>query len=71
MEDYFDWEYYVNTNQDLLEAGIDNHQIAWQHWINHGRNEGRNCLEIPEYFNWKYYILPKFYKCLVTHLKNI
>ena len=56
MEEHFDWEYYVNTNQDLLEAGIDNHQIAWQHWINHGRNEGRNCLEIPEYFNWKYYI---------------
>jgi hypothetical protein len=35
----FDWEKYVNDNKDLLYI-LDNN-IAWHHWILHGRRENR------------------------------
>ena len=55
MEDYFDWEYYINKYIDLQQAGINNYDLAWQHWKNNGRNEGRICLEIQNDFDWIYY----------------
>ena len=55
MEDYFDWEYYVNNNEDLYKCGIDNFNLAWKHWLEHGRREGRHCLKIQEDFDWRYY----------------
>ena len=37
----FDWTYYVNTNPDLLGAGIDTETEALRHYILHGYGEGR------------------------------
>ena len=62
MENYFDWKYYISNNRDLRSAGINSKELAWKHWINHGRNEGRHCLKIPKEFDWKYYT--KTYKDL-------
>ena len=56
MESHFNWKYYISSYRDLRKAGINSEKLAWQHWINHGRNEGRHCLIIPKEFDWKYYV---------------
>ena len=50
--EYFDWKYYIDRYEDLRNADIDNEEKAINHWINHGKIEGRIC----EQFDWKYYI---------------
>jgi len=37
----FDWIYYVNSNPDLLRAGVDSEADAWKHWVVHGAAAGR------------------------------
>jgi hypothetical protein len=50
MED-FDWEFYVNYYPDLKKSGIGSRSIAFKHYLNHGKAEGRICKKpiIPEY----------------------
>jgi hypothetical protein len=53
----FDWMSYVELNNDL--SHIKTKDEAWEHWINHGKNEGRpqSKTEIEKNnFNWKKYI---------------
>jgi hypothetical protein len=47
----FDWEFYTTSNNDLNH--IDSYELAWSHWINFGKNEGR----IPHNFKWTTYLL--------------
>ena len=53
----FDWTVYIELNDDLKH--ISNKEEAWNHWINHGKNEQRPC-SIKENnkntFDWKKYI---------------
>jgi len=51
----FDWEGYVSFYSDLsLIATLDD---AWNHWINHGKNESRIYFDISqETFDWETYI---------------
>ena len=37
----FDWTFYLNTYNDLLEQGIDNEEDALNHWKQKGAREGR------------------------------
>ena len=40
---FFDWQYYINNYEDLRNAGIDNEEKAYDHWVNNGKSEGRIC----------------------------
>lgn len=37
----FDWRHYIHVNPDLPASGISNKADALNHWIHHGRFEGR------------------------------
>lgn len=37
----FDWKKYIDTYIDLKRGDIRTKEKAWEHWINHGRLEGR------------------------------
>ncbi len=37
----FDWRHYIDANPDLPVSGINNKADAINHWIHHGRFEGR------------------------------
>ena len=66
----FDWKYYIEKYPDL--NSLKTKEEAWQHWINHGINEGRINYKKTDYvtpfeceksdniidslFVWKYYI---------------
>jgi hypothetical protein len=55
----FDWKSYVKLNDDL--SSIESKEEAWNHWINHGKNENRviNVLtnsEEYERFDWETYV---------------
>ena len=39
----FDWKSYISNYEDLRKANINTKEKAWNHWINYGRKEGRNC----------------------------
>jgi hypothetical protein len=47
----FDWQLYVGSYEDLKH--IDSRELAWSHWINFGKQEGR----IPHNFKWSTYLL--------------
>jgi hypothetical protein len=47
----FDWKFYIKSNEDLNH--IDSHELAWNHWINFGKHEGR----ISHNFKWSTYLL--------------
>jgi hypothetical protein len=53
----FDWVSYIKNNVDLKKDGLNSKQKAWDHWINHGKIEGRNynCI-YDNAFDWSYYI---------------
>lgn len=66
---FFDWISYIKNNEDLLHSGIKTKKGAWAHWINNGKNEGRNFYSIHdtnkknanndktfENFNWNAYL---------------
>lgn len=38
----FNWEAYLHNNPDLGLAGINTEEKAKQHWLEYGKNEGRN-----------------------------
>ena len=40
---HFDWKFYLDLYPDLKKAGINTQEKAYQHYINHGKNEGRAC----------------------------
>jgi len=65
----FDWETYVQNYVDLRNAGIDTEAKAKQHWVEYGKNEGRDYHELkgwnassdaaqqlPRDFNWQTYV---------------
>ena len=39
--DEFNWEKYIERNNDLQKAGIKTKEAAWNHWINYGQYENR------------------------------
>lgn len=39
----FQWKYYIHRYPDLLQAGINTKQSAWNHYKNYGKNELRSC----------------------------
>jgi hypothetical protein len=39
--DNFDWEYYLENNQDLFINGINSKETCINHWLNYGKNENR------------------------------
>jgi FkbM family methyltransferase len=48
LKSFFNWKFYVSFYEDLPAAGINTEDSAWNHWINHGRNEGRLIVGILE-----------------------
>ena len=40
-KDEFDWDYYLNQNQDIKKAGINHLDAAYKHWITYGCYENR------------------------------
>ena len=56
--DLFDWDEYIEHYPDL--QGITNKEDAWNHWINHGKNEGRTFFKKKQQdeslFNWMKYV---------------
>jgi len=41
----FDWQYYVDHYEDLRY--MTKKEVAWEHWMNHGKEEGRSWKEEP------------------------
>ena len=37
----FDWQGYLNNYPDLRKAGITTANGALEHWLSHGKSEGR------------------------------
>jgi len=54
----FDWIKYIELNSDLKH--INNKETAWDHWIHHGKHEGRQTsvkvCDDKKNFDWKSYI---------------
>jgi len=54
----FNWKKYIELNNDL--SHVISEEEAWQHWINHGKNEGRQyCKNNNDYkknFDWRKYV---------------
>ncbi len=58
----FDWEFYIEKYDDLKEAGIITEKQAYQHWIKHGQQEGRQgCPLIEPKLNILYLVSKKYY----------
>ena len=73
--DDFDWKTYIFLYPDLKY--LKNKTDAWNHWINHGKQEGRECTQISnkcddEYddFDWKRYITKYSDLSLITSKKE-
>jgi len=61
----FNWSFYLSRYPDLVKAGINNKNSAWDHWYNHGQHELRSCipgLDISHPGQWG---------CLMSHIKVI
>ena len=64
--DNFDWKKYINTYTDLQQNNITTKEKAWNHWIRHGKKEGRTYFTVDAYdtnlcneldnFDWKKYV---------------
>jgi hypothetical protein len=56
----FDWEQYVKNYPDLYKSGIDTFDKAWNHWIKHGKDEGRLFTSkeknLKKEFDWEQYV---------------
>ena len=54
----FDWQGYLNNYPDLRKAGITTANSAMEHWLSHGKSEGRTCERQPNMhlIDWKMYI---------------
>ena len=55
MDQYFDWNIYINNYEDLQKAEINTKEKAWEHWVLYGKFEGRTCENLNN-FDWKTYI---------------
>ncbi|MEM0354268.1 MAG: DUF5672 family protein [Thermoplasmata archaeon] len=53
----FDWELYLASNKDLLDAGLKTKDDAIRHWINYGQYEDRKMVALPSDFDWEYYLI--------------
>jgi len=68
MHEYvnFDWISYYNFYSDLREIGINTKVKAWNHWLIHGKKDGRIFFDLKEIknFDWKIYLnnYPDLYK---------
>jgi hypothetical protein len=51
---YFNWQYYIDTYDDLKNSGINSFEKAKEHWILHGYKEKRNCQFSAEFYILKY-----------------
>jgi hypothetical protein len=59
VDEKFDWISYIDNNDDLKNAGINNEESALNHWITYGKNENRvfyNKDGEYENFDWINYI---------------
>jgi hypothetical protein len=59
VDEKFDWISYIDNNDDLKNAGINNEESALNHWITYGKNESRvfyNKDGEYENFDWINYI---------------
>ena len=66
IDEDFDWQKYIENYEDI-SINIDTREGAWNHWINHGKFEGRIyfCYSIKNEFNnfdWENYV--NYYKDL-------
>ena len=65
--EYFDWNYYLEKNEDLCLSGINSRESALNHWINNGKNENRshkfinNDIDLKIYIEKIKYLLEKEY----------
>jgi hypothetical protein len=75
IDDYFDWEKYVNYYEDLKNDNINTKEKALRHWIKHGEKEGRiyftvsdensnNTYNSIEYINFDWEMYVNFYEDL-------
>jgi len=55
MNNYFDWEYYINKYPELQKLGINTKQKAFNHYKNVGKNENYKFNDF-DCFDWKFYI---------------
>jgi tetratricopeptide (TPR) repeat protein len=75
----FDWQFYLEYNNDLEE--LLTYEQAYQHWENHGREEGRIASEsqfyaahgsltsdLPSDFDWQHYL--DLHLDLATNIKS-
>jgi len=56
MNNLFDWNYYLDKYPDLIKNGVNTQKQATQHWLNHGKKEGRVSIRTPDLFDWHYYL---------------
>ena len=72
IDEYFNWDKYVNYYQDLKNDNINTKEKAWKHWIKHGEKEGRlyftvndenssNGYNSIEYINFDWEMYVNFY----------
>ena len=51
------WVQYVLNYEDLIMSEVITYPKALDHWLRHGKNEGRQIAELPNrFFDWKSYI---------------
>jgi hypothetical protein len=55
MDEILDWKFYVIYNTDLKKYGLDTEEKAWEHFIHHGRKEGRLSKK-SNLFDWEFYV---------------
>jgi len=63
---WFDWNYYINTYEDLRNAGINDSEKAYDHWNLFGEKEGRDCMK--DYKTFKKY--PSLFNKYLLGLTN-
>ena len=52
----FDWKYYLDNNEDLVENGISTIEDAYTHWENFGKNENRTHKYHKNFILEKYFL---------------
>lgn len=52
----FNWEFYATYHKDLVFDGIQNEELAINHFKIYGIKEKRVYIDIPIFFNWNIYL---------------
>lgn len=55
MNNFFDWEFYLDYNKDLKNNNINNQEKAWLHYIKFGIYENRIVYK-KKNFDWEFYV---------------